>query len=808
MRKLSVAMLSMFFIVLSPYLSHVGEARNKFPHKFVEVAIPEDELPKVIKGHPRLLIRSKPWHGGLSLEELKIRGKKPPWTALVSKMIKRPPDAKFAKKYCDRAALYYLMTGDESVVPKIVDAILTGKPRSKCGGGLVVHCMAYDWIYNSPSVTEEQRKHMADKIVKRAYRSAKIQEKKIDMWHHYGSGGWASDVLAAGLVLAGEHPEANRLLSWGIGYFKAAYLPGWQYTGGGWMGGGQSYSAGPGNLTRALACWESATEDGIFETIKRDYGNWLENLMYFMMYQILPDKSRVDTVGLERTVYKYCYPNACFMLVARGYKNPDGYAFLRWMGVEPKNYLMLYDEETDSKKPSFPNVPATEMWGRHGLGYVQMRSNGWEKDSTVIEFKCGDFIWSHACNHEHNGFNIYHKGRLAVKSGDYSDNFWFGNHTRYWYERTVSANSMLIIQPDEFSRCKKKIDGVDRQGFYPEYGGQRLNFGDCNVFTFDEYLARKDAYPSRTKDGGRMYWETGDLVAFEHAADFSYSYVCGDATQSYNNPKRVYSALGRKNKPKIDLFTRSMVFLEKKYLVVFDRVSSLDTDYRKAWLLHSIDKPEISGKILKAEVPGHIEDFNGDIVKITWGNGEIPIPDMDDPGRLFVKTFLPAKHYIRRIGGEGYEFWALGKNRLPKNWPRPKNSRGRHFLRECCNWRIEISPAEPAKFDNFLHFLYPCDTSIEAPPAAEMVTAKDNKMVGVAVGGWLVMFGRTGMVDDDVSYMAPAKKTEHLVVDLKQGAKYKVSGTSSGEKEITSSKEGTLRFATEGGCTVKVVPTE
>jgi len=36
--------------------------------------------------------------------------------------------------------------------------------------------------------------------------------------------------------------------------------------------------------------------------------------------------------------------------------------------------------------------------GRDGNGYVQMRSKGRAPDSTVVEFKCGDYIWSHDLN--------------------------------------------------------------------------------------------------------------------------------------------------------------------------------------------------------------------------------------------------------------------------------------------------------------------------------------------------------------------------------------------------------------------------
>ena len=85
-------------------------------------------------------------------------------------------------------------------------------------------------------------------------------------------------------------------------------------------------------------------------------------------------------------------------------------------------------------------------------------------------------------------------------------------------------------------------------------------------------------------------------------------------------------------------------------------MDALDSAYRKVWLLHSVGRPEMEGRRISAEVPGHIETFQGDVVKITWEGGVIPPPDPTDPGRLFVRTFLPLRQTIRRVGGKGYEF--------------------------------------------------------------------------------------------------------------------------------------------------------
>ncbi len=322
-------------------------------------------------------------------------------------------------------------------------------------------------------------------------------------------------------------------------------------------------------------------------------------------------------------------------------------------------------------------------------------------------------------------------------------------------------------------------------------------------FTFDEYLRRK----VEESDIGTGPFETGDIVAFENGAEEGYVYVQGDATMAYNNPRYSYTyrnsktGESRTNKPKIDLFTRSMVYFPNSdNLIVFDRVQSLDPTWRKAWLSHFQGKPEIvGGKLLHAEVPGHIEEFSGDVIEMTWADGVLKPPDPNDPGRLFIRTFLPEKHTIRRVGGDGYEEWANGKNRTgDMHKIIDKVDAGR--------WRVEISPVEPRSFDTFLHLIHIGDSKTKTIPSSEMITSKDGRMVGVMVEGSLVMFGQKGQVRGQVVYEVPQGKFDHLLVDLLPGAGYLLSGSDVVQQKMTVSPEGTLRFATTSPGTIKLIP--
>ena len=688
-------------------------------------------------------------------------------------------------------------------MPAIRDYVLAAKPAFNCGGGLVDVCTQYDWIYNSPTLTDADRKKMADRIATVALKCAKVLESgwAFDIWTHRAAPGWASDVLVAGLVLDDDHPEARKLRSWGMGYTKRNYFRGWQHNGGCWLHGGSSYNVAL-VLPRAVACWQSAAEEDVYRLIRETYDNWLERHMYYMMCEVLPDRTRSDTIGWDYNPPGLRMPTLNCMMAARAYQNPDLYPYLRRLKRDPKcgpysgmMQVLFYDPKLDKLAPTIrPDGPVSMVWGRRGPGYVQIRSKGWAPDSTVIEFKCGDWVWTHTHQNHSNSFWIFHKGRLAVQAGIYDR--YGGNHSDHYYARSVSGNTMLIEQPGEFVRGYRSTDEVDTEGRVQLAGGQRMTVAmGQTCFTFDEYLRRK----SETNVTGELF-EMGDITAFERADDYSYTYLCGDATMAYNNPRFCYAYKGRKNKPKIDLFTRSMAWLDNRYLVMFDRVNSLDPSYRKAWLCHFQGKPKVTGKVVKAHAPGHIEDYDGDTVQVTWADGVCKPPDPKDPGRLFIRTFLPRERVIRRIGGKGYEFWSKGKNRPPVSSKGGRQDMGR--------WRVEVSPARPAAFDHFLHLLYPCDTQTKQMPRAEMITAEREKMVGLRVGRWLVMFGQRGEIGGEVRYTAPQGKTEHLVVDLKRGAAYRVTGLADAAQVMAASKEGALRFRTVKAGPIKLEPVE
>ena len=203
------------------------------------------------------------------------------------------------------------------------------------------------------------------------------------------------------------------------------------------------------------------------------------------------------------------------------------------------------------------------------------------------------------------------------------------------------------------------------------------------------------------------------MVAFETTPQFSY--VAGDATETYHPDK-------------CKLALRQFVFLPPDFFVVFDRVVSTEAEYKKSWLLHTATEPRLKGDTFYAD---------------------------QDQGRLFCRTLLPENAEITTIGGPGRQFWSDGRN-----WPFPDGYRTPDTTQLLGQWRVEVSPPEPAQQDYFLHLIQVGDQSLNAMADAELVTVKDSFGVRFSSESkeWRVVFGQKGPASGHVSIIEHGKK--------------------------------------------------
>ena len=614
-------------VILFRGQSSTGSPKNPgFSSTYAQEALSHREIPGIISGHPRLFLRSEPWRHGPNLTDLKMWAQQEP----LKSYLKNKP---WSQKPSEELAFRYLLTGDERLVPPIVQQMK--KEGAYWPGHLSWLATLYDWLYNSPSFSANDKKVVEDNMIRWARKAMEMGEQYADMWSHFGYRP-PVDLAAAGLALHGHREEAKEYIAIAGGYIKRNMFPGWKLNDGAWQGGWAYYGQGCYNLFKFIAMWSSATSEDLFEIIEKEEGDWVRNHVYYLIYSMYPDHTPVESCGFNNAPDQRGGTNAMLLLTG-AYKDLHGVRNLKWrnewgwrLGID--QFLFLSPELRKSEEGQH-TLPLTKCWGRRGVGYVQMRS-GWGENDTIIEFKCGDYFWSHQ-SHNQNSFTIYRKGRLAIQSGIYAGKY-FGPYMLNYYRPTVSSNTVQVIQPGEKTwippkAAKNHGSITDGDGYFPEFGGQRSCYvfpglGSAETcFTFDKYLYRKNH---------DHHFETGNIGAFE--VTDQYSYVSGDATMAYNNPAFCYPG----NKPKINLFTRQLAFLNKKYLVIFDRVNSLDEKYDKRWLLHSIGEPRLFEQPVEVEYPGHREIYKGGLVRID-----------NKEGTLYCQTLFGGDYFIRKVGG-------------------------------------------------------------------------------------------------------------------------------------------------------------
>jgi hypothetical protein len=397
----------------------------------------------------------------------------------------------------------------------------------------------------------------------------------------------------------------------------------------------------------------------------------------------VPDEK--DTALLGYAVHRFKDPYAAWLL------RKSGCVPEKW--VLPVLEFLWNDPEVIPRDPALSDaseLPRQKFFP--GVGHLVLR-DGWNPDSTWIEFDCGPYFSKHQ-HLSQNHFSIYHRGYLAIDSGaDYTDTE--SPHYLNYYRRTVAHNSILVYDSREhFFWSDNVVDAAND-------GGQRMDSARYwnTVRSVDDW--------NRTRD----LWDLGAMRVADSEAG-SYYYALGDATNAYSSRK-------------LKRFTRELLYFPaSNILLVFDRVVSTDPNFKKVWLLHGVNEPAFAATG-KSVAHG--------------GTDYAAAPNFrfnDSGGELFVHCLLPEQRSVLKRGGPGYEFWTPGNERggdwdSGENWPLepaeggplPHEARllsmwkkfwGDDFQKlERSNrknvvpgsWRVEVSPTVPAEEDLFLHAL-------------------------------------------------------------------------------------------------------
>ena len=229
-----------------------------------------------------------------------------------------------------------------------------------------------------------------------------------------------------------------------------------------------------------------------------------------------------------------------------------------------------------------------------GAGSVYARSS-WNEDAVWFMFHCGPRFTSH--QHQDVGhFFLYNYEELVGEAGHY-DSFG-GAHDTNFYARTISHNTILVKDPNEFvpQGFRGFIHNENDGGQHHHWVGNTHHNGDA--FSVPEWYQKREIF------------DTGEVLAYHDAG--SYCYMAGDATRAYN-------------KNKVELFTRQIVYLRPGTFVIFDRVKSTNPNFKKTWLLNLLETPVQKGNTYVS----------------THGKG-----------RLFVQPVLPRKASVTLQTGD------------------------------------------------------------------------------------------------------------------------------------------------------------
>ena len=276
---------------------------------------------------------------------------------------------------------------------------------------------------------------------------------------------------------------------------------------------------------------------------------------------------------------------------------------------------------------------------------------------------------------------------------------------------------------------------LDQNSFVIYHDGWQA--GDAGSFSATGMLPPTDLHNTIIVDGQgqRTGAGTGAIVKYEFDTD--YAYMVGDASDAYNS---VSTRL-------LDTFQREIVHLVSEYIIVFDRVTTVDPAAAVIYALNTKNQPSVSG----AEVSA-----------VTGG------------GKIFQKTMLPDTPSIATVRENG------GPNGLD-------------------SWRVEVqAPIAASANRNFLNVLYPTSASTTTMPDAIAVYTATGNMVGVKIThgaeDLVVMFSTdpTGAPPSGgVLYDVGANTTsEHMLLGLVPEMEYAVQ---------TSDKDGVRTVSVSPG---------
>lgn len=665
-------------------------------------------------------------------------------------------------------AFDYVLNGNTESGQKAVNAMLNmvrtfkynpkGSDVVREKGALIyISAIVYDWCY--PLMTDADKRLVVDKAEELA---ATIT----------GMGGWPMtevytvhghnsethinrDLLALSIACYDEYPDIYNLVA---GYIMNGLAPAknWWYRSG-------AYHQGLGYDALRFGC--ELVAYFLFNRMNgtKIYSDDMAMVPYQEVYAQRPDGRSFphgDTNGdsLFEKIPTWVRSDMPVLLYASSLWD-DGYLkneFKRcgkdfhwlsysnfWPLLTPVSFLIVNDPKVEPK--SRTELPMTRLFDSP-VGMMIARTGfneGVEQPDVIAWAKIGE---TYVGNHAHldsGSFQIYYKGQLAWDNGRYDG---FGSlHDSNYAKETIAHNSLLIYDPDEVMVSETSIK-VPRNS-----GGQRRPGKEVKTL---EQLSSAENHKA-------------DLLAMEYGQDPinpEYSYISGDLAPGYSN--------------KVSEVRRSMLFMptgiaEKPAIfVVMDKVTARKPEFKKTFLLHSLQAPEVDGNVtvIRRDQIGY-------------------------NGKLTNQTLYPQDAKLTPVGGPERQNWVVDRNYPPKGGKYYSDYNSAESSEH--GWgRVEISPGNPRNTDYFLNVMYVSDADDPSPvDKAELIETED--ILGARIFDKVTLFAKNKeRLTKDISVTIPGEGSVAVTVAGISEGEWIITGEDGSIQTKTSKPEGGIIYFT------------
>ncbi len=371
-------------------------------------------------------------------------------------------------------------------------------------------------------------------------------------------------------------------------------------------------------------------------------------------------------------------------------------------------YFMMFDPNVATAPDPRPKLP--RVFAAPAIGSVLARTD-WSPTATWFTYRCS---WE-LINHESGDcgqFQFYRHGQWLTKE--------WSNYAFDWFGYTSPFHNTLSLQNAPAT----------------------LNAGSI----WQAALSTG----SQWNNGGNNGDPTTIISANDH-----FAYATSDMTNLYNHPDWYTPA---NNARDIQSASRSIVYLNPDYVVVYDRAQSAAAQEFKRFNLVLMNTPTITGHIARISAGGQ---------------------------SLTVQSLLPTTATITEH----------------HNWhTNPAQEVSQTSALDTSYDRLVIEdPANPQSA-HFLTVLTGTDAGTLAAPASVIHTIAGAAYDGAVVNKTAVMFAATlGQVFTTTSYTVPVAVKHHIITGLTPGATYDATITKTATTQTVTIAPGTTLTADIGG---------